>query len=224
MHLTSLRPSTDHNQQKDNVSTTLVPHCGPVNSFDFYANLDTTPNTSPNLVEPDAVCGSVSVDVTSASSFFKTLGTYLKTMFKCLYLSYKGWAYDKWKLSALKTNRRWLYISLSILFLVLFIVIIAVIVSAATSSTSGIQQEIADVKQKTEEQAVEEREHVQAELRPPPTQSYVPVPTTYRGDEIPPFSSSRGFSNRTFDYGASSTYASPTSFYQPQTTSGSFGM
>lgn len=229
MHLTSLRPPTD---KKDGISTTLVPHCGPSDSFGSfdppdsfdsvaYMDLDTNANTSPNIVEPDAVCGSVSIDATSASTFFKSLGTYLKTMFKCLYLSYKGWAHDKWKLAALKTNRRWLYISLSILFLVLFIVVIAVIVSAATSSTSSIEAELAEVKQKEQIQAAETRAHVQAELVPlVPTSAYAPA-APYRGDEVP--GSSTTTQPRTFDYGASSSYTSSSPGWS-YPTAGSFGM
>ena len=222
MHLTSLSPAQPGAAAPVTttpVTTTLaLPHCGPLTGVDFV-NVDT--NTVANVVEPDAVCGNVSVDVTSSSTFFKTLGTYLKTMFKCLFLAYKGWAHDKWALSALKTNRRWLYISLSILFLVLFIVIIAVIISLSTSSTAGIKAKLADVKQKEEAQAVAERQHVQAELRPQQAASYTqPYSRPYRGDEVPVPPST--LPPRTFDYGASSSYQSPTS--PPFPTSGSFSL
>jgi len=222
MHLTSLRPPTAP-QKDENISTTLVPHCGDTHGLSDavdYTDLDTNANTSSNIAEPDTVCGSVTVDASSASAFFKSLGTYLKTMFKCLYLSYKGWAHDRWKLSALKKNRRWLYISLSILFAVLFIVIVALIVSAATSSTSDLKAELANVKQK---------EQIHAELNTPHVQASVDThPASYQGDEVPDdeFSpSSPDLRSRSFDYRASSSYTHPHSAspdWSYPTTGGSF--
>jgi hypothetical protein len=212
----------------DRISTTIrSEHLGgDENQEDLLHLTVTEPNTQPNVTvdEPDAVCGTVSVNVSAgASEFFKTLGSYLKTMFRCLYLAYKGWAHDGWKLSALKKNRRWLYIMLSILFLVLIIVIIVVIITAATGSTSRIKGEIARAKQQKEAEAAKMRANVQRELastRSPAAHAAVPPPTYGY-----PYSN-----ERPFDYGASSTYRGGLEFsphasatpYQGETGGGSF--
>ena len=173
---------------------------------------NTSPNTSPNGDgdEPDAVCGTATINVSAgAGEFFKTLGSYLGTMFKCLYLAYKGWAHDGWKISALKKNRRWLYILLSILFFILIIVIIAALATAASSSTKKLKEQIAEGQHAKEVQAQAMERHVQAELaaqrQPPPAYSAVPPPTY-----------------RQFSMDASSSYAPPPPPSSPWGTASSF--